>query len=112
IINIRPFFIAFLGLILGILFFNFIWLSAGVSSIVASVFLGLIILFSIVATVFAYLLKNTNFNLKKQWFLLFVVFCLIGFCLIGLRSAYYNFVCKNYEGEFNVIGQIEDNYYS
>lgn len=116
ILNIRPLFVAFVALVLGIITYIMLFLSQEVVQTIVGMVGIFILISSLVLFVLSYVLKPTNpfskiITLHKQTFLILLVFILAGVGVMSVSDKIYNTYYPTYNDTYYVVGEINDDYY-
>ena len=114
VINVRPFLIAFVSLMLGILAYTFLFLTNALWATVLGVAIAFFAFILLGVTIWSFTVKKpTKINvfvyMKRYLFLIALIFVVLGTSFMGVRHFVYNSTLHSYDGVYYVAGDIEDN---
>lgn len=117
IVNVRPLFLAAIGIIIGIYVGQLLWVSGNAKNIITGSIIFLItllplVVFIVLESVLTNKTKLTTFlKFHKKNVIILLVFLLLGNATMAVTSIINNSKYKEFSGQFTIVGEIEDNYY-
>lgn len=117
VMNVRPLFVAAIGIMAGIFISQLFWVSNNAENIIVGSSIFLVALVPLLALIVLGSVLNSNgkfalfLKFHKKNFIILLAFLLLGNAVMAVNSIIYNNAYPEYVGEFIVVGEIEDNFY-